>query len=120
MRSVPTPFSPLLALIALQGIETHLKSLGTQRNPIHTVFYADDFVVFAPQLYDIKQAKVAVEQWLQGIGLELHPSKTKITHTFHGQAGFDFLGFHIRQYPQGSASGCFNCPPESSDYIKSG
>ena len=93
--------SPLLALIALNGIESQLKSLGTQRNPVHTVFYADDFVVLAPQLCDIQRAKVAVEQWLQGIGLELHPSKTKITHTLYGQAGFDFLGFNIRQYPVG-------------------
>jgi RNA-directed DNA polymerase len=93
--------SPLLALIALQGLETHLKSLGTQRQPIHVVFYADDFVVFANQLSDIQRAKAAVERWLQGIGLQLHPEKTKISHTLSGDAGFDFLGFSVRQYPAG-------------------
>lgn len=38
------------------------------------------------------------------MGLELKPSKTGICHTLEnidGRAGFDFLGFEIRQYPQG-------------------
>jgi RNA-directed DNA polymerase len=41
------------------------------------------------------------------MGLELKPSKTRIAHTFEkygGQAGFDFLGFHARQYKVGKAS----------------
>lgn len=93
--------SPLLALIALHGVESHLKSLGTQKHPIHTVFYADDFVVLTPRLSDIQRAKEAVEQWMKSVGLELHPQKTTICHTLHGEAGFDFLGFNIRQYPAG-------------------
>lgn len=93
--------SPLLALIALHGVETHVKTLGTSRNPIHTVFYADDFVVLANRLSDIERAKAAVEEWMKGMGLELHPDKTKISHTLNGEAGFDFLGFNIRQYPVG-------------------
>src|SRR4029453_7610485 len=42
--------------------------------------------------------------WLQNMGLELKPSKTRITHTrnaLEGEAGFAFLGFSIRQYPVG-------------------
>src|SRR5437870_4239399 len=38
------------------------------------------------------------------MGLELKPSKTRISHSLHevgGQVGFDFLGFHVRQYPVG-------------------
>lgn len=38
------------------------------------------------------------------MGLELKPSKTRITHTLcphEGQVGFDFLGYEIRQYPMG-------------------
>jgi RNA-directed DNA polymerase len=38
------------------------------------------------------------------MGLELKPSKTRITHTLHrheGNVGFDFLGFQIRHYPVG-------------------
>ena len=43
----------------------------------------------------IKKAKTVLEAWIQDIGLELKPSKTKITHTFleyQGNVGFDFLG----------------------------
>jgi RNA-directed DNA polymerase len=42
--------------------------------------------------------------WLQDMGLELKPSKTRITHTRNslaGEVGFVFLGFNIRQYPMG-------------------
>ena len=38
------------------------------------------------------------------MGLELKPSKTRITHTLvphEGQVGFDFLGYEVRQYPVG-------------------
>ncbi len=38
------------------------------------------------------------------MGLELKPSKTKITHTlrpYQGTVGFEFLGFAIRQFPVG-------------------
>jgi RNA-directed DNA polymerase len=52
----------------------------------------------------IKACKTAMEEWLKDMGLELKPSKTKLTHTlevYEGNAGFDFLGFHVRQYPVG-------------------
>ena len=45
-----------------------------------------------------------VEEWLKGMGLEMKPSKTRITHTltpYEGNVGFEFLGFHIQQYPAG-------------------
>lgn len=90
--------SPLLALIALHGLETHLKSIGTHTHPIHAVFYADDFVVFTTKESDLHRIRIATEQWLCGIGLSLHPQKTKHSHTLNGQAGFDFLGFSVRQY----------------------
>jgi RNA-directed DNA polymerase len=38
------------------------------------------------------------------MGLVLKPNKTRIGHTLHpvdGTAGFDFLSFHVRQYPVG-------------------
>lgn len=52
----------------------------------------------------ILQCKSAVEDWLKHLSLELKPSKTRISHTlnrYEGNVGFDFLGFHIRQYPVG-------------------
>jgi len=45
-----------------------------------------------------------MSEWLARVGLELKPSKTRITHTLNhhnGNVGFDFLGFHIRQYRVG-------------------
>jgi RNA-directed DNA polymerase len=45
-----------------------------------------------------------MEEWLKDMGLELKPSKTKLTHTleeYEGNVGFDFLGFNVRQYPVG-------------------
>uniref|UniRef100_UPI0023504941 group II intron maturase-specific domain-containing protein n=1 Tax=Hassallia byssoidea TaxID=482630 RepID=UPI0023504941 len=46
-------------------------------------------------------------EWLSGIGLELKPEKTRLTHTFNpelsedGFAGFDFLGHHVQQHRAG-------------------
>jgi RNA-directed DNA polymerase len=51
------------------------------------------------------QARTVLEHWLATIGLELKPSKTRIVHTLvplrESPAGFDFLGFEVRQYPVG-------------------
>jgi RNA-directed DNA polymerase len=52
----------------------------------------------------VEKAKRLIEIWLQDIGLEIQPSKTRITHTLHhlqDKAGFNFLGMTIRQYPVG-------------------
>ena len=48
--------------------------------------------------------KERLEAWLCEIGLELKPSKTRVTHTLspvEGNVGVDFLGFTVRQYPVG-------------------
>lgn len=51
----------------------------------------------------VSKAKILVEKWLRTVGLELKPSKTRISHTLQPlngeKPGFDFLGFSIRQYP---------------------
>src|SRR2546428_6513239 len=63
-----------------------------------------DFVVFHPTEEGVKKAQTVLETWLTDIGLELKPSKTKITHTlreYQGTRGFDFLGWTIRQFPVG-------------------
>ncbi|MCH2051030.1 MAG: hypothetical protein MK289_21985 [Trichodesmium sp. ALOHA_ZT_67] len=48
------------------------------------------------------QAKTVIQEWLNQVGLELKPEKTKIAHTLEeyegNKPGFDFLGFYIRQY----------------------
>ena len=100
--------SPLLANIALHGIEEMLKSKffrrvenGRKRN-VTCVRYADDFVLMDESLEVVLEAKKVVEEWLGEIGLKLKEAKTQITHTLiehEGKVGFNFLGFHIRQYP---------------------
>lgn len=97
--------SPLAANIALHGMETALmQAFPTKRDTIQFVRYADDFVVFHATEAGVKKAKAVLETWLADIGLELKPSKTRITHTlqpYHGNVGFDFLGWTIRQFPAG-------------------
>jgi RNA-directed DNA polymerase len=93
--------SPLMANVALHGMETAVLEAHPKAKVIR---YADDLVVLHPELTEIKAAKETVAHWLVGVGLELKPSKTHITHTLQqheGKVGFDFLGFHIRQYRVG-------------------
>ena len=105
--------SPLLALIALHGLETAIRGCvnqGRAQRELTVVFYADDFVVLHPSLDVILKCKQAAEAWLKEMSLELKPSKTRISHTLtphDGNVGFDFLGFNIRQHPVGKhQSGC--------------
>ena len=85
--------SPLLANIALTGMEDVLQKAYTKREGKPALIrYADDFVVLHPTLVGVEKARALVEQWLAGIGLELNPKKTKITHTlrvYEGNVGFD-------------------------------
>ncbi|NEQ10517.1 MAG: hypothetical protein F6K37_32740 [Moorea sp. SIO4E2] len=46
----------------------------------------------------VKECQQIISEWLSGMGLELKPSKTKITHTMDG---FNFLGFNVKQYKVG-------------------
>ncbi|MFP4100169.1 group II intron reverse transcriptase/maturase [Coleofasciculus sp.] len=99
---------PLLANIALHGLESLLESHFNRRvangrkRKVTVIRYADDFVILDTELQVITEAKEVTEAWLKEIGLKLKDSKTRITHTFvkhEGNIGFDFLGFNIRQYP---------------------
>src|SRR5947199_8366250 len=59
---------------------------------------------FFPTETGVQKAKGLLEKWLSTMGLELKPSKTKITHTlweYQGHVGFDFLGWTIRQFRVG-------------------
>ncbi|MGI2909490.1 group II intron reverse transcriptase/maturase [Tolypothrix sp. VBCCA 56010] len=96
--------SPLLANIALHGMETVILGAFPKRNAPSVIRYADDFVVLHENLTVVQQSQQIVAEWLKGMGLELKPSKTRISHTLHkyeGNVGFDFLGFNIRQHPVG-------------------
>jgi len=105
--------SPLLANVALHGLESVVQKAFPRTKTVQgkvvewiptVVRYADDFVVCHRDLGVIQQCQDLIQHWLQGMGLELKPSKTRIGHTLrehNGQAGFDFLGFTIRQHPMG-------------------
>jgi len=104
--------SPLLANIALYGMEEVLQKayLGertsqyARRGMPQLIRYADDFVVLHAEEAEIIKAQQIIAEWLQGIGLELKPSKTRLSHTlkeYQGNIGFNFLGFTIRQFPVG-------------------
>src|SRR3954468_8052587 len=98
------PLSPLLANIALHGLETHLRAAFPRNRytqgrvdwgwqPV-VVRYADDFVVLHEDRRVIEQVRHLAAQWLAGVGLELKPAKTRISHTLtphDGRVGFDFL-----------------------------
>jgi len=102
--------SPLLANVALHGMEMMVnKAFKTYSNkgfyPPTLVRYADDLVIFHKDREVVEKCRELLSQWLAQIGLELKPSKTRLTHTFErtseGELGFNFLGFHIRQYAVG-------------------
>jgi RNA-directed DNA polymerase len=124
--------SPLLANIALHGLESHIKSFAEtlnlrypngekmskrdRANSLSLIRYADDFVVLHEDKTVIQRCQDIISEWLKGIGLELKPEKTRLTHTLEselsedGKAGFDFLGFHIQQYPVGKYRSAKNAP----------
>ena len=103
--------SPLLANIALHGLETairttfpHHKEQGKVHHAPQLIRYADDLVVLHTDMAIIEAAQQLITRWLNDMGLELKPSKTRITHTLsphNGNIGFDFLGFQVRQFPVG-------------------
>jgi len=92
--------SPLLALIALHGMDEAV----TQVYPAARVIaYADDCLVLHPDRSVLDHCQQLLTAWLAEIGLTLNVSKTRISHTLAGdQPGLDFLGFHIRQYRVGT------------------
>ena len=98
--------SPLMANIALYGLQSEILKGLTYKERIHTsvIVYADDFVVLSDQLETIHKAKEAVIKWLSKLGLTLNSEKTRISHTlksYNGNKGFQFLGFDIQQYVVG-------------------
>ncbi len=97
--------SPLLANIALHGLETTLVNALPRKRQPGVVRFADDVVILHDDLEVLLDLKARTEAWLLGMGLNLKASKTRITHTLHeheGRVGFDFLGFSIRQFPTGT------------------
>jgi len=109
--------SPLLANIALHGMEERIKQyaetlptrsgLGKRdkRYSLNLIRYADDFVILHEDITVVQRCREIISGWLNGMGLELKPSKTRLAHTLNQceqeKPGFDFLGFTIQQFPVG-------------------
>ncbi len=113
--------SPLLANIALHGLEyevkqnlqndlfQYLKQTKGKANKtavncsISVIRYADDFVVVHKSRKIIEKAKSFIKRWLKKIRLKLSNEKTEIRHNLRrskidSKVGFEFLGFEVRQY----------------------
>lgn len=101
--------SPLLANIALHGMENHLKDFVTglpaprqgsnrgkeaKRKALTIVRYADDFVLIHENLEILNACKNEAARWLAGIDLEISEEKSAVRD---GRNGFKFLGFKIIQ-----------------------
>jgi len=107
--------SPLLANVALHGLETSLQAAFPRTHRVNgkvldnwkplVIRYADDFVILHEDRAAIERAQQLTERWLATMGLELKPSETQIVHTLKSyqghKPGFDFLGFTVRQFRVG-------------------
>jgi group II intron reverse transcriptase/maturase len=86
--------SPLLANIYLHALdetwERDCRHLG------RLVRYADDFVVLCRSRAQAEEALQRVREILGGMGLELHPDKTRVVELGLGRDGFVFLGCYLR------------------------
>ncbi|NEO91756.1 MAG: group II intron reverse transcriptase/maturase [Moorea sp. SIO3G5] len=101
--------SPLLANIALHGLERELEISYTwnkdkrkkaggywaNRTKRTYVRFADDFVILTESKEDAINAKETAQRWLAKKGLNLSEEKTQITHL---TTGFNFLGWNFRKY----------------------
>lgn len=97
--------SPCLANLALNGFASMLKKKFMNRkvingkeinNRVHTVVYADDFIVTGKSKELLEQRVLPeIREFMQIRGLTLSEEKTLMTHL---SEGFDFLGQNIRKY----------------------
>jgi RNA-directed DNA polymerase len=101
--------SPLLANIALHGLEEHLlefvstremskphpnssRGKRAKRSALGVIRYADDFVIIHRNLEILNKVICEVDRWLLKAGLEIADGKTKLRKA---SQSFQFLGFQI-------------------------
>lgn len=88
--------SPVLANMALDGMEAVLKS-HFKGCKVNLIRFADDFIITADSRETAERCKVVVVDFLKERGLELSDEKTKIVHI---NEGFDFLGWNFRKFKE--------------------
>jgi len=98
------PLSPVLANIVMAGLAEAVEGAWPKYRAPRMIIYADDFVVLHPDRQVLVDCRRIIDDWLQPLGLRLHPGKTRIVHSLdkaENGAGFDFLGVHIQQHHVG-------------------
>lgn len=105
--------APLLLNIALDGLENHLIQLANPlfvphqdtQTGLTVVRYAAQLVLLHPDKAVLLQCRAIAGEWLSTMGLSLRDENIRLAHTLDSHEGtppgFDFRGFHIRQYPVG-------------------
>ena len=106
--------SPLLANIALNGIESvHVHKSTTTRGKKGktepSIRYADDMIIVLHPNEDAEAVLDKINKFLAERGLNVSKSKTKITATTNG---FDFLGWHFKVQKNGK----FHSTPSVENY----
>ena len=97
--------SPLLANIALHGLEQRIKKefphnkgnyirksisqFGKQVGSPNIIRYADDFVILCEEKAVVQRCREIISEWLAGMGLELKSEKTRLTHTLKDELSED-------------------------------
>jgi RNA-directed DNA polymerase len=84
--------SPLLSNVCLHAFDQVMTNAGVGQ----FVRYADDWVMLCRSRHDAEAALRLAGETLAGLGLELHPEKTRVVDLREGREGFDFLGCHFR------------------------
>lgn len=101
--------SPLLANVALHGLENHLKEFcatkvsskifqtkkrtkESKKSACGVIRYADDFVIIHENKQVLELCITEVKNWLPNMGLEISEEKSKLRDA---REGFQFLGFQI-------------------------
>lgn len=102
--------SPLLANIALNGIES-IHRYKDARNVVRepSIRYADDMVIILRPQDDAEEILTRISQFLAERGLKVSEKKTKLTATTDG---FDFLGWHFKV----QSNGRFRCVPSEDNF----
>uniref|UniRef100_A0AB39A642 Reverse transcriptase domain-containing protein n=1 Tax=Borodinellopsis insignis TaxID=3229915 RepID=A0AB39A642_9CHLO len=109
--------SPLLANIALHGLEYNIKTSlqglpGGKKiiDQTKVIRYADDFIIMSPNKQIHDRAIQATEIFLEKIGLNIKAAKTRNIHSLDktlcpdGDNSFKFLGYLIAQRKIGKRS----------------
>ena len=112
--------SPLLANIALNGIESVHKCHKNSKRKLTSntcqnetfepsIRYADDMIIFLRPQDDAEEILERINQFLAARGMNVSQKKTKITAATDG---FDFLGWHFKV----QGNGKLKCVPSEDNY----